>query len=141
MKKILLLTFLFTTLFSFAQVTAIAKSEDLNKVYKGGNKQLIQDLENNLSTLSSEFQVNGKFILTFDLDNSGKITNSKVLPEVNDDFAFAVIRSFKRMKNNFSADMPKKNLAVILNFSTTYKNSDGRERFTESAMTERFNNR
>lgn len=139
MKKLIILSALLTTAFAFSQVKVTQESKDLNEVYKGGNKQFVEDVQNNFSTFSADYQVNGKFILTFDLDKNGKIIHPKVLPEVNDDFAYAVIRSFKRVKNNFNAQMPKSNLALVIDFSPTFKSDDGRERFTETAATDRFN--
>ena len=127
--------------YSFGQVSVTPESKDLNEVYKGGDKQLIQDVQDNFSVFSSDYQVNGKFIITFDLDKDGKIIHPNVLPEVNDDFKYALIRSFKRVKNNFNPNMPKTKLAVLLDFSPNFKNDDGRERFTESAATDRFNSR
>lgn len=138
MKKLFLIGILFSTISAFAQVKVTPESKDLNEVYKGGEKQLVKDVQNNFSTFSSDFQVNGKFILTFDLDKNGKIIHPKVLPEVDEDFAYAVIRSFKRVKNNFNINMPKSKLAVLLDFNPTFKSDDGRERFTESAASERF---
>ncbi|WP_417428587.1 hypothetical protein [Halpernia sp.] len=120
------------------KVKVTPESKDLDQVYKGGNKQLIKDVQENFSVFSSDYQVNGKFIITFDLDKTGKIIHPKVLPEVNEDFSYAVIRSFKRVKNNFNANMPKTKLAVLLDFNPTFKSDDGRERFTESAASERF---
>lgn len=139
MKKLIILSAFLTTAFAFSQVKVTQESKDLNEVYKGGNKQFVEDVQNNFSTFSADYQVNGKFILTFDLDKNGKIIHPKVLPEVNDDFAYAVIRSFKRVKNNFNAQMPKSNLALVIDFSPTFKSDDGRERFTETAATDRFN--
>lgn len=141
MKILFLLSILLTTTFIFAQVTIKPESEDLNEVCKGGNEQLVKDLQNNLLTFSSDFQINGKFILTFDLDEKGKIIHAKVLPEISNEFGYALIRSFKRVKNNFNAEMPKNNLSVSFDFSPTFKSDDGRERFSESTMTERFNSR
>lgn len=138
MKKLIFLSAFLTAAFSFAQVAVTPESKDLNEVYKGGDKKFIKDVEDNFSVFSSDFQVNGKFILTFDLDENGKIIHPKVLPEVNQDFAYAVIRSFKRVKNNFNTKMPKKNLAVLIDFSPTFKSDDGRERFTETPASERF---
>lgn len=138
MKKIFLLSVLFAASFTLAQVTVTPESKDLNEVYQGGNDQLIEDLQKNFLAFSSDFQVNGKFILSFDLDEKGKIMNPKVSPEINNEFGYALIRSFKRVKKNFLAEMPKNNLAVSFDFTPTFKNTDGRERFTESTMTERF---
>lgn len=134
--------FLITASIAFAQVVVTPESKELNEVYKGGDAQLVKDVQNNFNVFSSDFQVNGKFLITFDLDENGKIKNPKVLPKMADnEFTFALIRSFKRVKNNFNADMPKKHLSVILDFSPTFKSDDGRERFTESPMTDRFNSR
>ncbi|SEF75931.1 hypothetical protein SAMN05421847_0838 [Halpernia humi] len=138
MKKLIFLSAILTTAFAFSQVKVTPESKDLNEVYKGGDKQLVKDVQNNFSTFSSEYQVNGKFILNFDLDKNGKIIHPKVLPEVNNDFAYAVIRSFKRVKNNFNPNMPKSNLALVLDFNPSFKSDDGRERFTETAASDRF---
>lgn len=139
MKKAVLFGVLFASLNVFSQVKVTPESKDLNLVYKGGEKKLVEDVQNNFRTFSSDFQVNGQFVLTFDLDKEGKIIHPKVSPEVNNDFAYALIRSFKRVKNNFNSEMPKNNLTVLLEFNPTFKTDDGRERFTESPMTDRFN--
>ena len=141
MKKALSILAIMAFGFTFSQVSVTPESKDLNEVYKGGDKQLIQDVQDNFSVFSSDYQVNGKFIITFDLDKDGKIIHPKVLPEVNDDFKYALIRSFKRVKNNFNANMPRTKLSVLLDFSPTFKSDDGRERFTESPATDRFNSR
>ena len=131
MKKLLSIIGLVAFGFTFSQVTVTPESKDLDAVYKGGNKQLIADVQNNFSVFSSDYQVNGKFIITFDIDKDGKMIHPKVLPEVNEDFDFALIRSFKRVKNNFNPNMPKSKLAVLLDFTPNFKSDDGRERFTE----------
>lgn len=139
MKNKILFAVLFASMNLFSQVKITPESKDLDEVYKGGEKQLVTDLQKNFLTFSSDFQANGKFILTFDLDEKGKIIHPKVLPEISNEFGFALIRSFKRIKNNFNTEMPKNNLSVSFDFSPTFKSEDGRERFTESTMTERFN--
>ncbi|MGS0747703.1 hypothetical protein [Halpernia sp. GG3] len=131
MKKFLSIIGLVAFGFTFSQVTVTPESKDLDAVYKGGNKQLIADVQNNFSVFSSDYQVNGKFIITFDIDKDGKMIHPKVLPEVNEDFDFALIRSFKRVKNNFNSNMPKSKLAVLLDFTPNFKSDDGRERFNE----------
>ena len=141
MKKIFSLSAILIASFVFSQVKVTPESKDLNDVYKGGDKQLVEDVQNNFSVFSSDYQVNGKFIITFDLDKNGKIIHPKVLPEVTDDFKYALIRSFKRVKNNFNTNMPKTKLAVLLDFTPNFKSDDGRERFTETPATERFNSR
>ncbi|SFI41776.1 hypothetical protein [Halpernia frigidisoli] len=141
MKKLVLLISLICASFASAQVVATPESKDLNEVYKGGDAQFKKDVENSFGVFSSDYQVNGKFILTFDLDKDGKIQHPKVFPETSDDFKFALIRSFKRVKNNFNPNMPTDKLSVMLDFSPIFKSDDGRERFTESTMTERFNAR
>ena len=132
MKKIIFLGIFLTTTFAFSQVIVTPKNTNLNTVYKGGDSKLVKDVERNFSTFSGDFQVNGQFILTFDLNKEGEIINTKVLPEVNRDFSLELIRTFKRIKNNFKATMPQNNLAVLMDFSTSFKNDDGRERFTNS---------
>ena len=132
MKKIIFLGIFLTGTFTFSQVIVTPKGTNLNEVYKGGNTKFVQDIENNFNNFSGDFQVNGQFILTFDLNKEGEIINPKVLPEVNKEFSVALIRSFKRVKNNFNAAMPQNNLAVLMDFSTNFKNDDGRERFTTS---------
>ena len=134
MKKLFFLTVLFSTAYSYAQVVATSKSTDLNEVYKGGNQEFVKDVQNNFNNFSSDFQANGVFTLTFDLDNKGNIINPKVSPQTDNDFTLALIRSFKRVKNNFSTNTPRKNIAVSLDFSTNFKSDDGRDRFTATPM-------
>ena len=141
MNKILSILGLIVFGFTFSQVTVTPESKDLDTVYKGGNKQLIKDVQDNFRVFSSDYQVNGKFIITFDLDKDGKIIHPKVLPEVSDDFGFALIRSFKRVKNNFNTHMPTTKLAVLLDFNQTFKNSDDRDRFNDSSMSGAFSGR
>ncbi|MGS0747701.1 hypothetical protein [Halpernia sp. GG3] len=118
MKKLLLLITLFAGIFTFSQVIVTSNNKDLNEVYKGGKKQLMQDLRQNFRAFSADYGINGKFVITFDLDKDGKITNAKVFPEqVDDAFSFAFIRTFKRVKNNFNTEMPTKDLAVTMDFS------------------------
>ena len=135
MKKIIFLGIFLMSTFAFSQVIVTPKSTYLNKVYKGGDEKLVKDVENNFNNFSGDFQVNGQFVLTFDLNKEGEIINAKVLPEVNKEFSVALIRSFKRIKNNFNKAMPQNNLAVLMDFSTNFKNNDGRERFTTSNAT------
>lgn len=126
---------------AFSQVTVTPETIEIEHLYKGGTHKFVKDVQNNFATFSSEFQVNGRFILTFEVDKKGKIINPKVLPEVNNDFAFAVIRSFKRVKNNFEVSGNNTKIKVLLDFSPNFKSDDGRERFTEPTSAERFNNR
>ncbi len=141
MKKTLLLFGIFFSVISFGQVMVIPESKEIDQLYKGGNKQFVQDVENNFAVFSSEFQVNGQFMLTFDLDKKGKVTNPKVSPEIDNDFAFAVIRSFKRVKNNFEPAQNTTRMSVLLDFNPKFKSDDGRERFTEPTSVARFYNR
>lgn len=141
MKKTLPLFGIFFSLISFGQVMVIPESKEIDQLYKGGNKQFIQDVENSFAVFSSEFQVNGQFMLTFDLDKKGKVTNPKVSPEIDNDFAFAVIRSFKRVKNNFEPAQNTTRMSVLLDFNPKFKSDDGRERFTEPTSVARFYNR
>ncbi|KIA89334.1 hypothetical protein [Kaistella jeonii] len=134
MKKLFLLTLLFTTVYAYSQVVATSKSNDLNEVYKGGNQKFVKDVQNNFNNFSSDFQANGIFTLTFDVDKKGNIINPKVSPEADNDFTVALIRSFKRVKNNFSTNTPRKNIAVLLDFRTTFKSDDGRDRFTATPI-------
>lgn len=141
MKKTLFIFSLLLSSFAFSQVAITSESKNIDDVYKGGSKQLVNDVEKNFDVFSSEYQVNGKFILTFDLDKNGKITHPKVLPETDPDFANALIRSFKRIKNNFKPNMPTNKLAILFDFNPTFKNGDARDRFTESPSSERFQTR
>ena len=141
MRKLFVLGVLFTTSFAFAQVVATPESKTLNEVYKGGDKKLVEDVQKNLNDISSDYQVNGKFVLTFDLDKDGKIIHPKVLPYVNQDFAIELIRSFKRLKNNFNSNMPAKDLAISFDFTQNFKSYDDRVNFTESPISERTTSR
>ena len=141
MKKALLFVTIFSFLLSSAQVAVTPQSKEIDQLYKGGKKQFVQDVENNFAVFSSEFQVNGQFMLTFDLDKKGKITNPKVSPQIDNDFAFAVIRSFKRIKKNFEPALNLTKMSVLLDFNPKFKSDDGRERFTEPTSVGRFYNR
>ncbi|WP_313502593.1 hypothetical protein [Kaistella carnis] len=142
MKKFIFIGAILTASFSFAQVQVTTKhSENLDKVYKGGNEKFEKDVQDNLRMLSADYQVNGKFVLTFGLNEKGEIINTDVTPNISDAFSTELIRSFKRVKKNFSPDHATENLAVLLDFNPSFKNEDGRERFTESTATARFNNR
>ena len=142
MKKIILMGAILTAGFSLAQVQVSTKnSENLDRIYKGGNEKFERDVQDNLRMLSADYQVNGKFVLTFGLNEKGEIVNTEVTPETSNVFSTELIRSFKRIKKNFSADHATANLAILLDFNRSFKNEDGRERFTESAAAARFNNR
>lgn len=131
MKKLLLSVLLCSSIFALAQVHVTPKSEDFNEIYTGGSTQLVKDLQVDFGSFSSSFQVNGTFVLTFDLDEHSQILNAKVSPDVDQDFSRELIRTFKRVKKNFKTETSIKNIAIELDFNTDFKETDGRSRFTE----------
>lgn len=137
MKKLLFCTVITFSSFAYAQVAVTLENADLNEVYQGGKDKMVHDLENNFKNFSAEYQTNGKFILTFDLDDNGKIVHPKVQPDVDHDFSNSLIRAFKRVKKNFVEHQPKQNMAVLFNFSQNFETSEGRERFSSPMPRER----
>ena len=137
MKKIFLIGSILIASFAFSQVKATAESKDLNQVYKGGTKQLLHDVQDNYRTFSSDYAINGQFLITFDLDKEGNIVNPKISPEqVENSFKYDFIRTFKRVKNNFKSDTPKKDLAVLINFKLNERTDGlGQSSFTREPRT------
>ncbi|MGS0747702.1 hypothetical protein [Halpernia sp. GG3] len=126
MKKFFILSILLSATFTFAQIFVSPKSKDLNDFYKGGNKQLMKDVQDNFGAFISDYIINGKFVLSFDLDKDGTIINPKVQPEqVDKNFTYDFIRTFKRVKNNFKTDSPKKSLAILVDFRIPERISGG----------------
>ena len=119
------------SIFALAQAHVVPKSEEFNEIYKGGSTQLVKDLQADFTFFSSGFQVNGTFILTFDLDQNNQILNAKVSPDIDQNFSRELIRTFKRVKKNFNAESSEKNSAIVLDFNTNFKETDGKSRFTE----------
>lgn len=135
MKKLLFLILFLLATFSFAQITATPESKDLNQVYKGGNYQLTQNVQNNFTPFNSEYAVNGKFLITFDLDKNGNVINPKVFPSpVDNRFKFDFIRSFKRA-NNFKSEMSTEGLSVAVNFTPIEIPKNASSSFTREPRT------
>ena len=126
MKKFFILSILLSATFTFAQIFVSPKSKDLNDVYEGGNKQMMKDVQDNFGAFMSDYMIYGKFVLGFDLDKNGTISNPKVLHEqVDNKFTYDFIRTFKRVKNNFKTDSFKKSLAILVDFNIPKRISSG----------------
>jgi hypothetical protein len=131
MKK--LVSFLATGLFalSFSQ-THVKVSLDKNQVedlYKGGQEKFETDLSDNLTYTGNVFQANGDFKLSFNVNDKGKVTNVKLLPELYDKtFEREVKRDFKRMEKHFAGTCNRK-VSVKLSFGRDFQPSDARVAF------------
>lgn len=145
MKKLLSVLGILSFLISFGQVNSISQmvgtvtgtgiTKITDKNYNGGNEQFLKDVKDNFTLFASEYQVNGKFIINFNLDENGEIADPKIYPKVEQNFNFALIRAFKRMKSNFKAVDSTKNLAVLLDFDFKINSDDAKAdavRFTST---------
>ena len=131
MKKLLSVLALLVYTFSFSQTYVEVKSSktQLEKVYKGGQKKFDRDLQNNLGYTANGFQAIGDFQLNFSVDEDGKISDIKLLPELFDkSFEREVKRDVGRMKKHF-ANNTNQNISVALNFSREIGGSDIRQAF------------
>ncbi|KAA0127483.1 hypothetical protein FY557_12745 [Chryseobacterium sp. SN22] len=131
MKK--LFSFLATGLFAFSfSQTYVKVSFDKNQIeniYKGGQKKFETDLSNNLRYTANTFQANGDFKLSFTISDKGEVANVKLLPELYDkSFEREVKRDIKRMKKYFAGSQNQE-VSINLNFGRDLPPSDGRIAF------------
>ncbi|MCU7617359.1 hypothetical protein NZ698_09120 [Chryseobacterium sp. PBS4-4] len=126
MKKLLSVLSIAVFTFSFSQTNVSVKSDkqQLEKVYNGGQVKFNKDLQNNLGHTANVFQALGDFKLNFSVDEDGKISNIKLLPELFDkSFEREVKRDVQRMKKHFANNTNQK-ISVALNFSREYRDSE-----------------
>ncbi|MDF2933916.1 MAG: hypothetical protein K0R36_3247 [Chryseobacterium sp.] len=131
MKKIFSALAIMVFAFSFSQTSVSVKSDkmQLEKIYTGGQEKFDRDLQNNLEYTANSFQAIGDFKLNFIVDENGKISDIKLLPQLFDkSFEKEVKRDVMRMKKHF-ANNKKQNISVALNFSRDYRSSDDRQAF------------
>ena len=134
MKKIFSLLAVSIFAFSFSQQvkTNIELKTDKNKIekiYKKGFEKFEDDLKGNLQYTANSFQVLGNFKVDLNIDESGKISDLKVFPELFDkSFEKEVKRDISRMQKHFSANR-KENISLNLNFSRGYLDLNDRVQF------------
>lgn len=123
MKKLLSVLAIAVFTFSFSQTNVNVKSDkqQLEKLYDGGQAKFNKDLRDNLGYTANAFQALGDFKLNFSVDEDGKISNVKLLPELFDkSFEREVKRDVMRMKKHFTNNANQK-ISVALNFSREYR--------------------
>jgi len=123
MKKLLSALAFAVFTFSFSQTYVGVKSDksQLENVYNGGQEKFNKDLQNNLGYTANVFQALGDFKLNFSVDEEGKISDIKLLPELFDkSFEREVKRDVMRMKKHFANNVNQK-ISVALNFSREYR--------------------
>lgn len=151
MKKILAFLAILSFLLSYAQVTTLTqKVGDVtissekrisDELYTGGNAQFVKDLETQFQFYAVDYQLNSKYLLTFQLDEEGKINDANVFPDVtNNKFKYEMVRTLKRLKNNFKASGSTTKMAVLLDFNYVV-NSPDNSASTSQRATMSYNDR
>ncbi|EJL73700.1 hypothetical protein [Chryseobacterium populi] len=128
MKKIfsVITISVFTLSYSQTYVKVTSDKNQLETVYAGGQQKFNTDLSDNLQYTGNAFQVNGDFKLNFNIDEDGKISEVKLLPELFDkSFEREVKRDLGRIKKHFVSNQ-KQNVSVSLSFSRDIPDHDGR---------------
>lgn len=134
MKKIFSIIAISVFALSYSQtyVKVTSDKSQLETVYAGGQQKFNTDLSDNLQYTGNAFQVNGDFKLNFNIDENGKISDVKLLPELFDkSFEREVKRDLGRMKKHFVSNQ-KQNVSVGLSFSRDIPYNDGRAFLTSS---------
>ncbi len=128
MKKIISVLAVLAFTFSFSQTLVKIKSDKnvLNSVYKGGQEKFDKDLALNLQQTGNSFQVTGDFILNFNVNEKGEVSDVKLLPELFEKtFEVEVKRDLARLQKNFTKNKGE-NISLALNFSRNIPDQDGR---------------
>ncbi|WP_146943975.1 hypothetical protein [Chryseobacterium hagamense] len=120
---------LFTLSFSQTYVKVSFDKDQVETIYKGGQKKFETDLSGNLRYTGNVFQANGDFRLSFTLNDKGEIADVKLLPELYDKtFEREVKRDLKRMEKHF-AGKQNQEVSVNLSFGRDIQPSDARVAF------------
>lgn len=128
MKKIISVLAVLAFTFSFSQTLVKIKSDKnvLNSVYKGGQEKFDKDLALNLQQTGNSFQVTGDFVLNFNVNEKGEVSDVKLLPELFEKtFEVEVKRDLARLQKNFTKNK-EENISLALNFSRNIPDQDGR---------------
>ncbi|KMQ63411.1 hypothetical protein ACM40_00910 [Chryseobacterium sp. BLS98] len=128
MKKIISVLAVLAFTFSFSQTLVKIKSDKnvLNNVYKGGQEKFDKDLALNLQQTGNSFQVTGDFVLNFNVNEKGEVSDVKLLPELFEKtFEVEVKRDLARLQKNFTKNK-EENISLALNFSRNIPDQDGR---------------
>lgn len=131
MKKVIFIIALSIFTLSFSQTSVSLKSdrEPLEKIYKDGQSKFNYDLGRNLLFTASSFNASGNFKLNFTIDESGKISDVELLPQLYEkSFEKEVKRDLMRLAKRF-VGKSRQNISVDLNFSLENRISDGRDAF------------
>ena len=135
MKKIISVLAVLAFTLSFSQTLVKIKSDKnvLDSAYKGGQGKFDKDLALNLQQTGNSFQVTGDFVLNFNVNEKGEISDVKLLPELFDKtFEIEVKRDLARVQKNFAKNK-EENVSLALNFSRNIPDRDGRINFAPNA--------
>lgn len=125
-KNILFVLFTFLSISTFSQDTLFCGPIEIRPQYKGGEAQLLKDIKQNLIYPGSGC-VQGKAFVSFIVDSTGKVIDTKIVKGINEVFDNEALRVVKLLDNWTPGELrgKKVNTKFIIPISFKVKSGNG----------------